>query len=129
MAALVPVVLPTPFEQNIVDTPIDPGFVAGEWHNNHHLFSTSARNGFATDLTREDYTRVCRLLARTGTPQHTYEEYSKWGTVEKPFRTFVEFMLNWAFWYGAFFLMGGSYRLIDASLPAWPATGKPIQSL
>ncbi len=30
MAALVPVVLPTPFEQNIVDTPVDPGFVAGE---------------------------------------------------------------------------------------------------
>ncbi|MGE0435238.1 MAG: hypothetical protein AB7S36_23510, partial [Planctomycetota bacterium] len=23
-----------------------PGYVAGEWHNNHHLFSTSARNGF-----------------------------------------------------------------------------------
>ena len=23
-----------------------PGFVAGEWHNNHHLFPTSARSGF-----------------------------------------------------------------------------------
>ncbi|HEY5325623.1 MAG TPA: fatty acid desaturase [Mucilaginibacter sp.] len=23
-----------------------PGFVAGEWHNNHHLFSKSARSGF-----------------------------------------------------------------------------------
>ena len=23
-----------------------PGFVAGEWHNNHHLFPNSARSGF-----------------------------------------------------------------------------------
>lgn len=23
-----------------------PGYVAGEWHNNHHLFATSARSGF-----------------------------------------------------------------------------------
>jgi stearoyl-CoA desaturase (delta-9 desaturase) len=23
-----------------------PGFVAGEWHNNHHLFPSSARSGF-----------------------------------------------------------------------------------
>jgi len=23
-----------------------PGFVAGEWHNNHHLFPKSARSGF-----------------------------------------------------------------------------------
>ena len=23
-----------------------PGYVAGEWHNNHHLFPRSARSGF-----------------------------------------------------------------------------------
>jgi stearoyl-CoA desaturase (delta-9 desaturase) len=23
-----------------------PGYVAGEWHNNHHLFPKSARSGF-----------------------------------------------------------------------------------
>jgi stearoyl-CoA desaturase (delta-9 desaturase) len=25
-----------------------PGIVAGEWHNNHHLYPTSARSGFKT---------------------------------------------------------------------------------
>lgn len=30
MAALTPVLLPTPFEQNIANTPVDPGFVAGD---------------------------------------------------------------------------------------------------
>ncbi|MDP4247945.1 MAG: acyl-CoA desaturase, partial [Bacteroidota bacterium] len=25
-----------------------PGFVAGEWHNNHHLYPSSARSGFLT---------------------------------------------------------------------------------
>lgn len=61
----------------------------------------------ATDLTREEYERVLRLLARTGAAHHTYEEYQRWGSAEKPLRTYVEFALNWLFWYAAFFLMGG----------------------
>jgi stearoyl-CoA desaturase (delta-9 desaturase) len=61
----------------------------------------------ATDLSRADYDRVCRLLARTAVPVHTYAEYQKWGTAEKPLYTYVSFLLNWAFWYGAFFLIGG----------------------
>jgi len=61
----------------------------------------------ATDLTPEEYDRVCRLLERTAVPVHTYAEYQKWGTAEKPLYTYVSFLLNWAFWYGAFFLLGG----------------------
>ena len=61
----------------------------------------------ATDLTEAEYQRVCRLLSRTGSPLHTYEQYQRWGSAEKPLRTYVDFALNWAFWYGAFFLIGG----------------------
>jgi len=61
----------------------------------------------AHDLTEAEYNRVCRLMATTGTPLHTYEQYLKWGTAEKPLRTYVDFLLNWAFWYGAFYLIGG----------------------
>lgn len=61
----------------------------------------------ATDLDEEDYARVCRLLDRTGEPHHTYEEYRRWGTAEKPLRTYVSFFGNWLFWYGVFFLLGG----------------------
>lgn len=61
----------------------------------------------ATDLSEKDYARVCALLVDTGVPLHTYEEYLKWGTAEKPLYTYVTFALNWAFWYGAFYLIGG----------------------
>lgn len=61
----------------------------------------------ATDLSEEEYARVCRLLERCGTPLHTYEEYLKWGTAGKPLRTYVEFFGNWAFWYTTYFLIGG----------------------
>ncbi|RLB49032.1 MAG: acyl-CoA desaturase [Deltaproteobacteria bacterium] len=61
----------------------------------------------ARDLSRGDYDRVCRLMSRTGTPLHTYEQYLKWGTAEKPLRTIIDFLGNWAFWYGVFFLIGG----------------------
>ena len=61
----------------------------------------------ATDLSEKDYARVCRLLERTGEPHHSYEEYTRWGTAEKPVRTLVAFLGNWAFWYGAFYLAGG----------------------
>lgn len=61
----------------------------------------------ATDLTEAEYDRVCRLLERTGTPLHTYEQYQRWGTAEKPLHTYLAFFGNWAFWYGAFYLMGG----------------------
>lgn len=61
----------------------------------------------ATDLTEKEYERVCRLLAHTGVALHTYEDYQRWGSAEKPFATYVLFALNWAFWYGAFYLIGG----------------------
>jgi sn-1 stearoyl-lipid 9-desaturase len=61
----------------------------------------------ATELSEDDYARVCRLLARTGEPHHTYEEYQRWGTAERPLRTYLSFLGNWAFWYGVFFLVGG----------------------
>ena len=61
----------------------------------------------ATDLSREDYARVVRMLERTGEPHHSYEEYLRWGTAEKPLRTYLAFVGNWAFWYAFFFLLGG----------------------
>ncbi len=61
----------------------------------------------AHDLSEAEYDRVCRLMANTGTPLHSYEQYKVWGTAEKPLRTYIDFILNWAFWYGAFYLIGG----------------------
>lgn len=42
-----------------------PGFVAGEWHNNHHLLCSSARNGFLWYQLDLPYLFI-RLLAAVG---------------------------------------------------------------
>lgn len=61
----------------------------------------------STELSETEYRRVCGMLERCGEPLNSYEEYQKWGSAARPLRTYVSFFGNWAFWYGAFFLMGG----------------------
>ena len=61
----------------------------------------------AKDLTPAEYARVSKLLAATGVKGNSYEEYQRWGSYARPLRTTLEFLGNWAFWYGVFFLVGG----------------------
>jgi fatty-acid desaturase len=66
---------------------------------NHQLISRS--------LSREDYERVRKMVAHTGMKTLSYEGYQRWGSLAHPGRTVAHYLLNWAFWYGAFFLIGG----------------------
>jgi len=61
----------------------------------------------AHDLSEKDYAGVSGLLQHTGIKCNSYAEYQKWGTVAHPVNTIVTVILNWAFWYTAFFLIGG----------------------
>jgi len=87
------------------DTPGDPYnayggrlycFLAGELHQ-----------GIAKDLSEADYKRVVAMLDHTGLIPNTYEQYLKWGTVTNPFRCYAHYALNWAFWYGVYYAIGG----------------------
>ena len=71
-------------------------FLAGELHQ-----------GIAKNLSREDYSRVVAMLEHTGLIPNTYEQYQKWGTVTHPLLCYTHYFLNWAFWYGSFYLVGG----------------------
>lgn len=59
------------------------------------------------NLTREEYARATKLLEHTGMYLNTYEQYKKWGSISHPGRTILHYVLNWAFWYGTFYLVGG----------------------
>jgi stearoyl-CoA desaturase (delta-9 desaturase) len=63
--------------------------------------------GVAKDLSESDYDRVCGLLRHTGLRINSYASYQKWGSVCHPASTIAHYALNWAFWYGAFYLVGG----------------------
>jgi stearoyl-CoA desaturase (delta-9 desaturase) len=46
-------------------------------------------------------------MKHTGVTTNTYEQYKKWGSVASPFYTVTLWALNWAFWYTAFYFIGG----------------------
>ena len=72
------------------------GFLAGELHQ-----------PIARNLSKSDYDRVVRLVNHTGVKPNTYEQYQSWGSICHPARLYAHFALNWAFWYAAFWAIGG----------------------
>lgn len=95
-------------------------------HHVHHRFSEKAGDPYnvnggwlycfladvnhqpiARNLTEKEYQRVVCMLAHTGVKPNSYAQYLKWGSVASPWRTIAHYALNWAFWYGAFYWLGG----------------------
>lgn len=63
--------------------------------------------GLARDLSESEYATVSRMLDHTGIRLNSYAEYQKWGSIAHPLRTQLHYILNWSFWYGTLFLLGG----------------------
>lgn len=61
----------------------------------------------AKDLNEKDYYRATRLMKHTGVTPNTYQQYLKWGSIVNPGRAVLSTILNWGFWYAAFYLIGG----------------------
>ncbi|MCF0058541.1 fatty acid desaturase [Dyadobacter sp. CY356] len=61
----------------------------------------------AKDLSEADYDRVKSLMKHTGVTGNTYAQYLKWGSYVNPGSAVLSWILNWAFWYTAFYLIGG----------------------
>ncbi|MDP9149541.1 MAG: fatty acid desaturase [Myxococcota bacterium] len=59
------------------------------------------------NLSEQDYRRVRLLLRHTGLRMNSYEEYTRWGSVSHPAHVIGTQLLNWAFWYGVLFALGG----------------------
>lgn len=71
-------------------------FLAGELHQ------PMARN-----LSKADYERAVNMVQHTGVVANSYEQYLKWGSICHPVRSYLHWALNWAFWYAAFWALGG----------------------
>ncbi len=59
------------------------------------------------DLNEADYEHLRRLMNHTGVKLNTYAQYQRWGSLCHPFWSIGHYALNWAFWYGAFYWLGG----------------------
>jgi len=88
------------------DQPGDPyNAQAGFWYC---FLADVNHQPIAKDLTELDYRRVQRLMAHTGVKANTYRQYQYWGSYAKPLRSVLSWLLNWAFWYTVFYLIGGN---------------------
>jgi len=59
------------------------------------------------DLSEDSYKKVLHFMKHTGVQLNSYKQYQKWGSVGSPLYTLRVWALNWSFWYGVLFLIGG----------------------
>jgi len=59
------------------------------------------------NLSEEEYVKAAKFLKHTGISINSYSKYKKWGSVSNPFYTIGLWLLNWAFWFGIFYIVGG----------------------
>jgi len=59
------------------------------------------------NLSEVNYNKACHFMRHSGVKLNTYAQYLNWGSLATPVYTISLWFLNWAFWYGAFYLMGG----------------------
>jgi stearoyl-CoA desaturase (delta-9 desaturase) len=87
------------------DLPGDPyNAQAGLWYC---MLSDVNHQTVARDISEADYGKVLKFMDHTGVKLNNYQQFQKWGSVASPFYTIGLWILNWAFWYSAFFLLGG----------------------
>lgn len=96
-------------------------------HHVHHRFSEQAGDPYnvhggwlycfladvnhqpiSQSLSEKDYQQLCKLMHHTGVRLNSYRQYQKWGTLSHPAFTTAHYLLNWTFWYGTFYLIGGN---------------------
>jgi sn-1 stearoyl-lipid 9-desaturase len=113
------------FTQNLT-LKIIPEEIYAISHHVHHAFSDqpgdpyNAQGGFlycfladvnhqpiARNMSEKDYAKCVNLMNHTGVKTNTYQQYQKWGTLANPTRAIIGIILNWAFWFTAFYLIGG----------------------
>ncbi len=87
------------------EQPGDPYNVHGGWL--YCFLGDANHQMIRSDMTEDEYLRTSKLMEHTGVRINTYAQYKKWGTVCHPLRTIAHYALNWAFWFGTFYLIGG----------------------
>ncbi|HWA35023.1 MAG TPA: fatty acid desaturase [Cyclobacteriaceae bacterium] len=84
----------------------------GDPYNSHAgimycMLSDVNHQAIAKDLSEAEYKKLTTFVNHTGTWLNTYKQYLKWGSIVSPYYAIGMWMLNWAFWIGVFFLIGG----------------------
>ena len=84
----------------------------GDPYNSHAgimycILSDVNHQPIAKKMDEADYGKTSKFLMHTGMWINSYPKYLKWGSVVSPLYAVGLWILNWSFWYGMFFLIGG----------------------
>jgi sn-1 stearoyl-lipid 9-desaturase len=71
------------------------------------MLSDVNHQSISKELNEADYGRVAKFMKHTGVSINSFKQYQEWGSVATPAYTIGLWLLNWAFWYTIFFLLGG----------------------
>lgn len=71
------------------------------------MLSDVNHQSISKELGESCYRKAAGFLRHTGVRINTYAQYLEWGSIATPLYTVMLWLLNWAFWYGAFYLVGG----------------------
>jgi stearoyl-CoA desaturase (delta-9 desaturase) len=99
------------------DQPGDPYNARAGWL--YCFFAGELHQPVNRSLSPVDYEHLCALVRHTGMRINSYEEYCRWGSIAHPARTTLHYALNWIFWYGVFYLIGG--HALATALFGWTA--------
>ncbi|HEY0042051.1 MAG TPA: fatty acid desaturase [Flavisolibacter sp.] len=87
------------------DEPGDPyNAQAGFWYC---MLAEFNHQRISPNLTEAEYAKVVHFMKHTGVKTNTYTQYQEWGSVASPVYTVTLWLLNWTFWFTAFYLIGG----------------------
>jgi sn-1 stearoyl-lipid 9-desaturase len=87
------------------DEPGDPyNPEAGFWYC---MLAEFNHQRISPDLSEQDYKKATHFMKHTGVKLNSYAQYRKWGSLATPAYTVAVTLLNWAFWGGVFYLIGG----------------------
>ncbi|MEO6720497.1 MAG: fatty acid desaturase [Ferruginibacter sp.] len=87
------------------DEPGDPYFAEGGFL--YCFLADVNHQPIAKDLSEKDYVQVKTLMKYSGVNGNNYNQYRRWGSFACPMKSVVQWILNWAFWIGVFYLIGG----------------------
>ncbi|MEQ9302966.1 MAG: fatty acid desaturase [Marinoscillum sp.] len=90
---------------SLSDEPGDPYNAQAGWL--YCFLADVNHQPIALDLNETDYKKTSNFLKNLGVKINSYSQYQKWGSISHPAWTWLHVMLNWVFWYGVFYLIGG----------------------
>ncbi|HEK21642.1 MULTISPECIES: fatty acid desaturase [unclassified Mucilaginibacter] len=87
------------------DTPGDPYNAQGGFL--YCFLADANHQPVNRNLSEKHFNRCVTLMKHTGVTTNTYAQYQKWGSIANPFYMIAGVIVNWAFWFAVFYLIGG----------------------